>query len=214
MPHSQDPLTPEETAELARLLEEGGRSLAFARGVFAAAASAPTLLEPTQWLGLLLAQTPPDVTTLRRLMALVMREYNACADCLSLGVPAVPAPEDVGGITDFCKGYIRVSHEDPLWTKDTTAFALTVPLAWLAGYVETAALESFAPEAIEAPDAYRARKLEALGEDVAALHQHWAEERSKPRPVPTATRAAPRIGRNDPCPCGSGKKYKRCCGAS
>jgi len=25
-------------------------------------------------------------------------------------------------------------------------------------------------------------------------------------------RAAPRIGRNDPCPCGSGKKYKKCCG--
>jgi len=23
---------------------------------------------------------------------------------------------------------------------------------------------------------------------------------------------APRIGRNDPCPCGSGKKYKKCCG--
>jgi len=22
-----------------------------------------------------------------------------------------------------------------------------------------------------------------------------------------------KIGRNDPCPCGSGKKYKRCCGA-
>ncbi len=25
-------------------------------------------------------------------------------------------------------------------------------------------------------------------------------------------RAAPRVGRNDPCPCGSGKKYKKCCG--
>jgi SWIM/SEC-C metal-binding protein len=24
-------------------------------------------------------------------------------------------------------------------------------------------------------------------------------------------RAAPKIGRNDPCPCGSGKKFKRCC---
>ena len=24
---------------------------------------------------------------------------------------------------------------------------------------------------------------------------------------------APKIGRNDPCPCGSGKKYKKCCGA-
>ncbi len=25
-------------------------------------------------------------------------------------------------------------------------------------------------------------------------------------------REEPRIGRNDPCPCGSGKKYKKCCG--
>ena len=24
----------------------------------------------------------------------------------------------------------------------------------------------------------------------------------------------PKIGRNDPCPCGSGKKYKKCCGAN
>jgi uncharacterized protein YecA (UPF0149 family) len=22
---------------------------------------------------------------------------------------------------------------------------------------------------------------------------------------------APKVGRNDPCPCGSGKKYKKCC---
>ena len=26
-------------------------------------------------------------------------------------------------------------------------------------------------------------------------------------------RSAPKVGRNDPCPCGSGKKYKKCCGA-
>jgi SEC-C motif-containing protein len=26
------------------------------------------------------------------------------------------------------------------------------------------------------------------------------------------TREGPRVGRNDPCPCGSGKKYKKCCG--
>ena len=24
--------------------------------------------------------------------------------------------------------------------------------------------------------------------------------------------ARPAVGRNDPCPCGSGKKYKKCCG--
>jgi SEC-C motif-containing protein len=27
-------------------------------------------------------------------------------------------------------------------------------------------------------------------------------------------RAEPKVGRNDPCPCGSGKKFKKCCGAS
>jgi len=25
-------------------------------------------------------------------------------------------------------------------------------------------------------------------------------------------RTGPKVGRNDPCPCGSGKKYKQCCG--
>ncbi len=29
---------------------------------------------------------------------------------------------------------------------------------------------------------------------------------------PSFIREAPKAGRNDPCPCGSGKKYKRCCG--
>lgn len=32
--------------------------------------------------------------------------------------------------------------------------------------------------------------------------------------VETYHREAPKIGRNDPCPCGSGKKYKKCCGAA
>ncbi len=32
-----------------------------------------------------------------------------------------------------------------------------------------------------------------------------------PEVVTTRRRAAPRVGRNDPCPCGSGRKYKRCC---
>ncbi|MBS6829370.1 MAG: SEC-C domain-containing protein [Desulfovibrio sp.] len=32
---------------------------------------------------------------------------------------------------------------------------------------------------------------------------------------PTAYRRPdPKVGRNDPCPCGSGKKYKKCCGAA
>lgn len=30
----------------------------------------------------------------------------------------------------------------------------------------------------------------------------------------TVRRDGPRVGRNDPCPCGSGRKYKKCCGAA
>ena len=32
------------------------------------------------------------------------------------------------------------------------------------------------------------------------------------KPV-TVRRKGKKVGRNDPCPCGSGKKYKKCCGA-
>jgi hypothetical protein len=32
--------------------------------------------------------------------------------------------------------------------------------------------------------------------------------------APLRTEANPKIGRNDPCPCGSGKKHKKCCGAA
>ncbi len=31
-------------------------------------------------------------------------------------------------------------------------------------------------------------------------------------PAATVTRSAPKAGRNEPCPCGSGKKSKKCCG--
>jgi SEC-C motif-containing protein len=38
----------------------------------------------------------------------------------------------------------------------------------------------------------------------------WLYTRSV-RTGPAPTKAAPKVGRNDPCPCGSGKKYKHCC---
>jgi preprotein translocase subunit SecA len=38
-----------------------------------------------------------------------------------------------------------------------------------------------------------------------------SQSQSEKKPEPIRNRA-PRVGRNDPCPCGSGKKYKHCCG--
>jgi preprotein translocase subunit SecA len=42
-------------------------------------------------------------------------------------------------------------------------------------------------------------------------HARAAAEQEKPQQV---RRSAAKVGRNDPCPCGSGKKYKKCHGRS
>jgi len=39
----------------------------------------------------------------------------------------------------------------------------------------------------------------------------WLFEEGEVVPT-TVVREGPKVGRNDPCPCGSGKKYKKCCG--
>jgi len=44
-----------------------------------------------------------------------------------------------------------------------------------------------------------------------AIHRFWVPLRKSA--VTTLKREEPKIGRNDDCPCGSGKKYKKCCGA-
>jgi preprotein translocase subunit SecA len=41
-------------------------------------------------------------------------------------------------------------------------------------------------------------------------YQTGPAQAEAPKPV----RAAAKVGRNDPCPCGSGKKYKKCHGAN
>ena len=48
-----------------------------------------------------------------------------------------------------------------------------------------------------------ARPSDVVSEAAAAT-----EAQAKAKPV----RSGPKVGRNDPCPCGSGKKYKNCCG--
>ena len=47
------------------------------------------------------------------------------------------------------------------------------------------------------------------------LARDMADQQAAARPeqkVAQITRDIPKVGRNDPCPCGSGKKYKKCCG--
>ena len=62
-----------------------------------------------------------------------------------------------------------------------------------------------------------------LIDDTAAEVSQWHCFQPAPKPAkvsaieqfgkPVEARTQPKVGRNEPCPCGSGKKYKKCCGA-
>ncbi|MBQ8496684.1 MAG: preprotein translocase subunit SecA [Clostridia bacterium] len=54
------------------------------------------------------------------------------------------------------------------------------------------------------------RRTEVAKQKVASLAGVGGDTSEAKKPV--VRRASERIGRNDPCPCGSGKKYKQCCG--
>jgi uncharacterized protein len=53
--------------------------------------------------------------------------------------------------------------------------------------------------------------MEELVVTIADLQDLTREQRYK---VDTVKRETPKVGRNDPCPCGSGKKFKQCHGAA
>lgn len=66
-------------------------------------------------------------------------------------------------------------------------------------------------------DRIMAEAVEFIPACVIAIDSYWRERRqaSMPfavRPPLQPNQASSKIGRNDPCPCGSGKKFKKCCG--
>ena len=72
----------------------------------------------------------------------------------------------------------------------------------------------------EAAEIERRRREEAARQQMAFEHaraagveEAAAEDEAAPAKPQTVVREAPKVGRNDPCPCGSGKKYKQCHGA-
>lgn len=206
------PLTEQETLELCGLLEaSGGASLEFARGVFGAAITAPTRRDVADWLPWIVGDKLPDQVELKRLVALVMRDFHACEECFALGVPVVPAASDEEAVRAFCKGYVRVAHEDARWKADMEAFALTVPFAVLSGYIAAESLTALQPELAADPAAWCTKQRHDLQDSTARLYAYWAPMRSA---APSQLIASGKVGRNELCPCLSGKKYKKCCGVS
>lgn len=61
--------------------------------------------------------------------------------------------------------------------------------------------------------AARADWLYELQEWESIFDEETLERLYREQKISTTVINGPKVGRNDPCPCGSGKKYKKCCGA-
>ena len=84
------------------------------------------------------------------------------------------------------------------------------PLMVLTGEAESAARE----HGEDWPDGREREQIESeceeeLPQAVTDIYRFWMAKRG----TETIRRDEPKIGRNEPCPCGSGKKFKQCCGA-
>jgi uncharacterized protein len=80
------------------------------------------------------------------------------------------------------------------------------------GPAEVSAFE--ADDGTDAPPSMSAARLEAFGEGVWAVYDLRQMGRTMGPRVVQVRHEAPAPGRNDLCPCGSGKKFKKCHGAS
>ena len=64
--------------------------------------------------------------------------------------------------------------------------------------------------------AQRGELSKQIAQSVATIYRFWLPRRQTAHETfvaSTIRRTEPKMGRNDPCPCGSGKKFKKCCGA-
>lgn len=57
------------------------------------------------------------------------------------------------------------------------------------------------------------KSIRAMKKWMEAHKAEFQNPNGEVKKVQTVVHQGPKIGRNDPCPCGSGKKYKKCCGA-
>jgi len=157
-----------------------------------------------------------------QILGLLMRRWNTIAGALyrdEIHVPLIFEDEkgELRG-SDWARGFVRGMHmRHDGWIElanDEERGGCLVPMMMLCHeHDEDSDMrpEPIAPEQREQVIAFMAAGLveaykyfrEQRGAGTETLLEHQSLRRS--------TR---KIGRNDPCPCGSGKKYKKCCGGA
>jgi uncharacterized protein len=212
------PLSDDELDELDELLFElrptEALELHRAHGLLAAVATAPTLIPPSTWMPALLGEAPPVQNRAQfvALTNLLFKLYNEINDTLGAGEFCPLDHEDPDALRDWCAGYLEGAKLDARWRQDENLWARIFPAIIVAGDGEMLLGEEHADGTIitdVTPHLERCRA--ALVDWCQETFDLFATERRSSAPKPAT---APRkVGRNEPCPCGSGKKSKRCCAA-
>ena len=197
--------------------DEGVLDITELDGLFTAIVSGPVPVMPSQWLPAVWGDFEPvwgDEKAFQEILSLMMRHMNAIAHIL------METPEDfeplylerkVEGRTytivdEWCEGYWRgVQLAQDAWDEGGKEMAtLLTPILAFTGVTDWKAHE-YALEDLETIQ-------RAITPNVRAIHAYWLARRADYEPVARPVRRSePRVGRNDPCPCGSGKKYRKCC---
>ena len=180
----------------------------------------PTLT-PNKWLGVLFADVVwEDQAEVEEAFGLAMRVYNDVIGLARAHDFAMPTLDLGPELVAFCRGFVHAIGLTPMWEQCEIAHE-TLPLFAAVAKLESAMLEQ---EDRRAQIAYVLEQCGELSDD----HLRWAlqeltdefedlrlsrlERESRARVSGTVRRTEEKIGRNDPCPCGSGRKFKRCCG--
>lgn len=206
------PLTPDETAALVGCFTRNHTktvdpTLSMFQGLVAAIATIPQDVLPQQWLPGIVGAFAEKGDDLQPILDLLAREYNVVLHAIEHASAAwSPAYLWYDGETaeEFARGFLlgMMMFDHHRWVAVTTRIPEVLrPLAIL-------------DRSTSAGDALRDRAAAVLLTAVRAAYDLWAPYRDEWRrqneeSVPSST---VNRGLNVPCPCGSGKKYKRCHG--
>jgi len=191
-------------------------------GYFTALGIGPNLIMPSQWLGGLLSSMPPlkDLDEANGVTGALMERYNHVMDQLN-GPPKQYRPSclpkdysqspSLPQVTAWAEGFYEGMNLDRGWRSMIEDVDARTFLGPILAYVKAARkekLNSFIPkELVIMLDEMNAHMAEIL----LIIRDKWRKKNAVPMPPAVHE---PRMGRNEFCHCGSGKKYKRCCGVN
>ena len=190
------------------------------QGLLCAVVSAPSPVMPSRWFPAVLGAehefASADEAT--EITGLLMDLHNDVAQQLNDGngfdfILYGGEGEGHDSIATWCEGYLMgVGLADPAWEEDTDPEDLAemlFPFLVLSGRWKEMLEEAGDPPMDPAEEERMRGELRLTLADEVIANRHYWFERGIPEPV---RRTTPKVGRNDPCPCGSGKKFKNCCG--